>query len=32
LSSKRWLLKMSNGIEVVVSKRMAGSIRDETNW
>ncbi|MFN3323585.1 MAG: LytR/AlgR family response regulator transcription factor [Bryobacteraceae bacterium] len=32
LSSKRWLLKMSNGLEVVVSKRMAGSIREETNW
>lgn len=32
LSSKRWLLRMSNGIEVIVSKRLAGSIRDETNW
>ncbi len=32
LSSKRWLLRMSNGLEVIVSKRMAGSIRDETNW
>lgn len=29
LSSKRWLLKMSNGLEVVVSKRLAGSIRGE---
>lgn len=27
LSSKRWLLKMSNGLEVVVSKRLAGMIR-----
>ncbi len=32
LSSKRWLLKMSNGIEVIVSKLLAGAIRDETNW
>lgn len=30
LSSKRWLLRMSNGMEVVVSKRMAGLIRVET--
>ena len=30
LSSKRWLLKMSNGLEVVVSKRLAGLVRDET--
>lgn len=27
LSSKRWLLKMSNGLEVVVSKRLAGMVR-----
>ena len=32
LSSKRWLLKMSNGLEVIVSKRMAGAIREETTW
>lgn len=32
LSSKRWLLKMSNGLEVVVAKRLAGLIRDETHW
>jgi DNA-binding LytR/AlgR family response regulator len=32
LSSKRWMLKMSNGLEVVVSKRMAGAIREETRW
>lgn len=30
LSSKRWLLRMSNGLEVVVSKRMAGLVRVET--
>jgi two-component system, LytTR family, response regulator len=30
LSSKRWLLSMSNGLEVVVSKRMAGLVRVET--
>lgn len=29
LSSKRWLLKMSNGTEVVVSKRLAGQIREQ---
>lgn len=28
LTSKRWLLKLSNGMEVIVSKRMAGSIRE----
>jgi DNA-binding LytR/AlgR family response regulator len=27
LSSKRWMLTMSNGLEVVVSKRLAGMIR-----
>ena len=32
LTSKRWLLKMSNGLQVVVSKRLAGAIRDETRW
>ena len=32
LSSKRWLLKMSNGLEVIVSKRMAGAIREQTGW
>jgi DNA-binding LytR/AlgR family response regulator len=30
LSSKRWLLTMSNGLEVVVSKRLADTIRDAT--
>lgn len=32
LSSKRWLLKMSNGFEAVVSKRLASSIREQTHW
>lgn len=27
LSSRRWLLTMSNGLEAIVSKRLAGSIR-----
>lgn len=32
LSSKRWLLKMSNGLDVVVSKRLAGAIRRDLRW
>jgi DNA-binding LytR/AlgR family response regulator len=32
LSSKRWLLKMSNGLETIVSKRLASAIREETAW
>jgi DNA-binding LytR/AlgR family response regulator len=32
LSSKRWLLKMSNGFEAVVSKRLASSIREHGRW
>jgi DNA-binding LytR/AlgR family response regulator len=32
LSSKRWLLKMSNNFEAVVSKRLASAIRDDTRW
>jgi len=32
LSSKRWLLKMSNGFEAVVSKRLAKSIREQAHW
>lgn len=32
LSSKRWLLLLSNGLEAVVSKRMAGTIREATGW
>ncbi len=32
LSSKRWMLRMANGMEVVVSKRLAGVVREETEW
>jgi DNA-binding LytR/AlgR family response regulator len=32
LSSKRWQLRMSNGMEVVVSKRLTSVIRQETRW
>ena len=32
LSSKRWLLKMSNGFEAVVSKRLASAIREQAKW
>jgi len=32
LSSKRWLLTLTGGLEAVVSKRMAGIIRSETDW
>lgn len=32
LSSKRFLLTLSGGIEATVSKRMAGAIRDTTRW
>jgi DNA-binding LytR/AlgR family response regulator len=32
LSSKRWLLKMSNNFEAIVSKRLASSIREDTRW
>ncbi len=32
LSSKRWLVKMSNGFEAVVSKRLARAIREQTRW
>jgi two-component system, LytTR family, response regulator len=32
LTSKRWLLKMSNGLEAIVSKRMAGAIREQGRW
>lgn len=32
LSSRRWLLKMSNGFEAVVSKRLAGSLRGRAGW
>lgn len=29
LSSKRWMLQMSDGLELIVSKRMTGSLRGE---
>jgi DNA-binding LytR/AlgR family response regulator len=32
LTSKRWLLKLSNGMEATVSKRMASVIRDPSAW
>jgi len=32
LSSKRWLLKMSNNFEAVVSKRLANMIREKAQW
>ena len=32
LSSRRWLLKMSNGFEAVVSKRLANAIREQSRW
>ena len=32
LSSKRWLLKMSNGWEATVRKRLASTIRESADW
>lgn len=32
LSSKRWMLRMSNNFEAVVSKRLASAIREDTKW
>ena len=32
LSSKRWLVKMSNQFEATVSKRLASLIREQTRW
>ena len=32
LSSKRWMLKMSNGFEAIVSKRLAKSMREQDKW
>lgn len=32
MSSRRWLLRLSNGTEAIVSKRMAGVLRDATHW
>jgi len=32
LSSKRWLLRMSNGFEAIVSKRLASEVRSQGHW
>jgi DNA-binding LytR/AlgR family response regulator len=32
LTSKRWLLQMSNGFEAVVSKRLASDVRAQGHW
>jgi DNA-binding LytR/AlgR family response regulator len=32
MSSKRWMLKMSNGFEAIVSKRLAKSMREQARW
>ncbi len=32
LSSKRFLLRLTGGVEAAVSKRMAGAIREATRW
>lgn len=32
LTSKRWLLQMSNGFEAVVSKRLASEVRTQGHW
>ena len=32
LSSKRWLLQMSNGFEAIVSKRLASEVRSQGHW
>lgn len=32
LSSKRWMLKMSNGFEAIVSKRLAKLMREQGKW
>jgi DNA-binding LytR/AlgR family response regulator len=32
MSSKRWMLKMSNGFEAIVSKRLAKSMREQSKW
>jgi DNA-binding LytR/AlgR family response regulator len=32
LSSKRWQIRLTGGLEATVSKRMAGAIRDATRW
>jgi len=32
LSSQRWLLTLSNGLEFIVSKRQARSVRQMLQW
>jgi hypothetical protein len=32
LSSQRWLLTLSNGQEFIVSKRLAGGVRQMLQW
>jgi DNA-binding LytR/AlgR family response regulator len=32
LSSRRWMLRMSNGLELVVSKRMAAQVQEVSGW
>ncbi|MGO9239614.1 MAG: LytR/AlgR family response regulator transcription factor [Bryobacteraceae bacterium] len=32
LTSRRWMLRMSNGLEVVVSRRMASQVRESAGW
>ncbi|MBK5290655.1 MAG: response regulator transcription factor [Acidobacteriia bacterium] len=32
LSSRRWLLTLTGGLEVIVSKRLATIVRSQTNW
>jgi hypothetical protein len=32
LSSQRWLLTLSNGQELIVSKRQAGAVRHLLQW
>jgi DNA-binding LytR/AlgR family response regulator len=32
LSSRRFLLRLTGGLEAIVSRRMAGAIREATRW
>jgi DNA-binding LytR/AlgR family response regulator len=32
LSSRRYLLRLTGGLEAIVSKRMAGVIREAAEW
>jgi DNA-binding LytR/AlgR family response regulator len=32
LTSQRWLLTLSNGLEFIVSKRLAGDVRQMLQW